>query len=266
MLAIYSVEDIEYHECLLEEHNKYGLNLVDNIKYCRQGFILIDKYYLYNLFLDTSIGKFGSEMPIVMEILKSIPNAHIYMRCAKTLAVSVGEQINTATMDFQKFRGINLALADIESLVSGKELVVHYNPETLNKLLLVVKKDKEVDGMICFHIEVEELWNPEKVRDDIIVVNDMHSKYIPSIGGFNHIDFSVNQYNTEVFCLKYYDAVNDNDVPIDKYADRHYKVWCVESEIIEVSIWSSLVSATLDEPFRDLFCEMFPKEMERQSL
>lgn len=72
-----------------------------------------------------------------------------------------------------------------------------------------------------------------------------------------HVDFSVNQYSKAIFEEKFMDAVTDTKVPIDRYGDEHYKIWCVESDVIEISTWSKLVYATLDEPFRDLFIEMF---------
>ena len=267
MFPINSIDEIIEHEQLLENHNKYGLNLlVDGVKYSRQGFAMNGTYYLYNVFIDTSIGRFVANAPLTLGILQMIPNAQIYMRCDNILAVPEGQQICTATMDFQKFRGITLVWTDIEDLVFEKELVVHFHPETLNKLLLIIKKDTEPDGTNCYHIEIEELWNADKVHDDIIVVNYIHAKYLPGVKAFNHIDFSVNQYKAEIYRLKYNDVVNDSNVPIDKYADEHYKVWCVESDKIEVGIWSALVSATLDKPFRELFCEMFPSAIETDSI
>lgn len=266
MLTINSIDEIVKHEQLLAGHNKYGLNRLDEVNYGRQGFTLNGMYYLYNLFIDTSIGRWVSEVPLTLEILQMIPNPQIYMRCDNILAVPEGQQVYTATVDFQKFRGITLVWSDIENLVFEKELVVHFHQETLNKLLLIIKKDTEPDGTYCYHIEVEELWNPDKVHDDITVVNYIHAKYLPGAKAFNHIDFSVNQYKTEIYRLKYNDAVNDSNVPIDKYADTHYKVWCVESDKIEVGVWSALVSATLDEPFRELFYEMFPSAIETYSI
>lgn len=90
----------------------------------------------------------------------------------------------------------------------------------------------------------------------------MHSQYYPDKKVFNHVDFSVNQYSKTIFEEKFRDAVTDTEVPIDKYGDEHYKIWCVESDAIEISTWSKLVCATLDEPFRDLFIEMFSKKID----
>ncbi|KAF0194476.1 MAG: hypothetical protein FD169_1797 [Bacillota bacterium] len=62
--------------------------------------------------------------------------------------------------------------------------------------------------------------------------------------------------------FQYKDAVTDTAVPLDKYGDEHYKIWCVESDEIGISTWSKLVCATLDAPFRDLFIEMFSTPMD----
>lgn len=53
------------------------------------------------------------------------------------------------------------------------------------------------------------------------------------------------------------EAVNNTGVPVDKYGDIHYKIWCVEADTIKVETWSKLVSVTLDAPFREIFTEMF---------
>lgn len=266
MIDIQGIDEIKKHERLCENHNKYGLSYVNNAEFGRQGLIINEKYYLYNIFLDISIGKFMAKMPITLEIVNLIPNINIYMRCDEVLAVNKGEALFTATVDFQVYRGIKVALSDLENIIGKKEIVIHYNPTTLDKLLLIVKKDTESNGELCYHIEIEELWNPEYIRDGIVTLNYIHAKYVPAKKGFIHIDYSVNQYITSVYKLKYYDMVNESNVPVDKYADVHYKIWCVEGEFIEIKYWSSLVSATLSEPFRKLFFEMFPEEISSEEL
>lgn len=122
---------------------------------------------------------------------------------------------------------------------------------------MIIKPDKDQENSLFYHIEVEQLWNPEKIKDRFVITNYLHAQYYPSKKTFNHIDFSVNQYSKEIFEKKFKDAVMDTEVPIDKYGEEHYKIWCVESDAIEISTWNKLVYATLDEPFRDLFLEMF---------
>jgi hypothetical protein len=127
----------------------------------------------------------------------------------------------------------------------------------------MIKPDTDSEGNMFYHIEVEQLWNPKRVRDSYVLTNYVHSQYYPDTQRFNHIDFSVNQYEIEVYTEKFCDSVSNTDVPIDKYADEHYKIWCVESDEIKIETWSKLVSATLDEPFRELYHEMFSLESEK---
>lgn len=155
-------------------------------------------------------------------------------------------------MDFQKFRGITVNFADIEKMVQKKEVIIRINPEHLDKVLMLIKPDTDQNDRNFYHIAVEEL-NPERATDSFVITNYIHAQYYPCEKVFNHIDFSVNQYSQETFREKYKDTVTDTKVPIDKYGDEHYKIWCVESDTIEIKTWSKLVCATLDEPFRDFF-------------
>lgn len=266
MISIQCLNDVLEHECLVREHDKYGLSEVTDAKFGRQGFEIDGKYYLYSLFLDISIGKVFSTMPLTVEILSMLSDVKIKMRCDEHLSVPCEQKIVTATWDSQKFRGIQLVWGEIDKLVYGSETVVHGDPENLHKLLLTISRDQE-EGVTFFHIGLEELWNPEKIigNDDFIVLNFIHAKYFPNKKAFTHIDFSVNQYRTDVYKLKYADAYNDKNITINKYSDVHYKIWCVEGKSIDVRIWSSLVSATLNFPFRKLFYEMFPDAEEHFS-
>ncbi|MFH5780958.1 hypothetical protein [Heyndrickxia oleronia] len=258
MIEIKGIEEIRSYEVLRNPHNKYGLSLVNDAKFLRQGFILDNRYYLYNIFFDTTIGAAIDDVPYTIKIINTeISKADLYFRCDEKVAVPVDKMISTATMDFQKYRGITVDFGDIEKLINKKEIIVHYDPKFLDKVVMIIKPDRDPDGRNFYHIEVEELWNPEKVKDNFVLTNYVHAKYYPDKRIFNHIDFSVNQYPTAIFEEKYRDAVTDTDIPIDKYGDEHYKIWCVESETIEISTWSKLVYATLDEPFRELFIEMF---------
>lgn len=261
MILIDNLDDILHHEYLIRLHNKYGLSDITNANFGRQGFEVEGKYYLYNMFLDTSIGGASSEMPLTVSILTSIPNVKIEMRCDERLAVLSNQKIVTASLDAQRFRGIKLLWADIESLVYRSETIVHGDVENLNKLLLTVSRDQE-GGQTFFHVAIEELWNPEEIHpnDKVVEVNFIHAKYFPDKKGFTHIDFSVNQYQKEIYVLKHSDSYNYKDISINKYSDIHYKVWCVEGSFIDVGIWCSLITATLDEPFRKLFYEMFSNE------
>lgn len=253
---IRDLNEILSHEKLKTPHNKYGLTKVQNIKFLRQGFQIDDLYYQYNLFLDTTIGFPSDIMPYTFRIITDeIKNKNIYMRCDDNLSVPFSEMYSTATDDSQKFYGITVDFANIDAIIH-KEIIVHIHPELLHKILIVIKPDTDNDSHF-YHIEVEELWNTSNFRDEIVLATFIHAKYYPHNHTFNHIDFSVNQYDLDTYRAKYIGAVNDTGIPIDKHCEVHYKIWCVEADEITISTWSKLVCATLDEPFREIFLETF---------
>lgn len=254
-ICINSVKEICNKEQLLLPVNKYNLTKIESCRFERQGFKLDDKYYLYNIFIDTSIGGPSGQCPAVFEIIQQIQSYDLYMRCDNCLAVPYFDKVTTASMDFQKFRGLTISFSNIQKIIS-KEITVHYNPTSQHKILLIVKPDcKELKNF--FHIEVEELWAPSSIKDELVMAHYIHAIYCPDKKAFIHIDFSVNQYTATVYKDKYQESINETGIPIDKYADEHYKVWCVESDNISIDIWGKLVCATLSTPFRDLFVETY---------
>lgn len=163
MISINSVDEILNHENLRKPHNKYALTKLDDADFFRQGFRVENTYYLYNIFLDTAIGSPLDEVPYILRIIiDEIPNANIYMRCDCNLGVPYDSRTSTATIDAQKYRGININFANIESLIYNKEIIVHIHSELLHKIVLIIKPDKEYSESF-YHIEVEQIWYPEKL-------------------------------------------------------------------------------------------------------
>lgn len=68
---IHDINEIIIHEKLTLPIDKYGLSDVTDAEFERQGFRLNGKYYLYNIFLDTSIGGPASEAPNIIEIIQT---------------------------------------------------------------------------------------------------------------------------------------------------------------------------------------------------
>ena len=130
---IHDVDEIVVRERLTLPNNKYGLSDVTDADFERQGFKLNDKYYLYNIFLDTSIGSPVSEVPKSIEIIQSVkPPVRILMRCDENLAVPYSRMVSTAGVGFQKWRGITLSFDKItEQIMNGKETIVHFDPQTM---------------------------------------------------------------------------------------------------------------------------------------
>lgn len=132
---IHDINEIVSHEKLTLPIDKYGLSDVTDAEFERQGFRLNDKYYLYNIFLDMSIGSPVADTPKTIEIIRSVkPPVQILTRCDENLAVLYSRLVSTATVDFQKWRGITLNFDNItEQIKSGKETIVHFDPQTLHK-------------------------------------------------------------------------------------------------------------------------------------
>lgn len=256
---IHDVNEMVSYEKLMLPIDKYGLSNVTDAEFARQGFKLNDKYYLYNIFLDTSIGSPVAEAPKIIEIIRSIePPVQILTRCDENLAVPCSEMVSIATVDFQKWRGITLNFENItELLKSGKETIVHFDLQTLHKILVYVKRGTDETGVEFYHVNVEQLWNPEIFADseDVIITNYIHGTFYPSREEFEHIDFSVNQYSREIFEAKYLDAEKQTDVSIGKYGNQHYKIWCIRGANLVPAVWIDLVCASLDSPFRSIFME-----------
>ena len=258
-LKIYTVNEIVSHEKLDLPHDKYGLSDVTEAQFERQGFRLNEKYYLYNIFLDTSIGGPRADTPRTLEIIQGIkPPARIFMRCDENLSVPYSRKVSTATVDFQKWRGITLDFKKIkEQMINRKETIVHFDPKTLHKILVYIKSGQDENGTKFYHINVEQLWNPNIFDDseDIIITNYVHGTYYPNDKSFEHIDFSVNQYSREIFEHKYQDAEQLTGISINTYGKFHYKIWCVRGKNLTPPVWSDLVCASLDTPFRKIFLE-----------
>lgn len=256
---IHDIDEIVSREKLILPIDKYGLSDVTDAKFERQGFRLNDKYYLYNIFLDTSIGSPISDVPKTIEIIQRIkPPVQILTRCDENLAVPYSQMVSTATVDFQKWRGITLNFDNItEQMKSGKETIVHIDPQTLHKIFVYVKRGADQTGTEFYHVNVEQLWNPAIFADgeDVIITNYIHGTYYPACEAFEHIDFSVNQYDREIFDEKYRDAETLTGVSIGVYGNMHYKIWCIRGKNLIPTVWADLVCASLDAPFRNIFME-----------
>lgn len=256
---IHDINEIASHEKLILPIDKYGLSDVTNAEFEWQGFVLNDKYYLYNIFLDTSIGSPIANAPKTIEIIRSIkPPVQILMRCDENLVVPYSQMISTATVDFQKWSGITLDFDNITELMKrGKETIVHFDPQTLHKILVYVKRGADETGAEFYHVNVEQLWNPDIFvgAENVIITNYVHGTYYPAREAFEHIYFSVNQYSREIFESKYRDAEKQTGVSIGVYGDLHYKIWCARGDNLIPAVWADLVCSSLDEPFRSIFME-----------
>lgn len=269
-LAVFSkLEDVLTVEQLQEGCDKNGLSDITAAVFERQGFTIGNSYFLYNIFFDTSIGSVAATVPKTIEVIKKHPEAavSVFMRKDTTLSVPTEKKVTSATRDMQKWRGITLKLNELEAQIkSGKEVIVHFDPQTMHKVITIIKPSELPNHELYYHITVEQLWAPESIcsDEDVVLMNFIHGCYYPKAQSFDHIDFSVNQYEKELYIKKYQDSVATTSVSIEQYSDTHYKVWCIRGDSITLQFWSELVVCTLDEPFRGVFAEIIGAEINEE--
>ncbi len=253
--------DIEVIENLLSDDDGYGLTKVTSASFHYNGFCFRDYFYLYNTFIDTSLSSTSSTVPQTIEIFRSIDAADFYTRCDKSLAVPLKEWKSAVPRNLQHIRGRVFTHVSFERFINEakivkQETIVCSDIENKNKLLLIITP-RVNQNKRYYDIKVEQLWDPDLLHknEKIMLTTFLHSCYYPEGQSFDHIDFSVNQYELSIYKKKHQDARTQTQIPIEKYADKHYKVWCIRAPIISLRNWSELVLCTLDEPFRNLFIE-----------
>ena len=250
------------HEQFAYPITDYKLTKVSNVDFRQSGFIYDKKYYLYNIFINRNPIEFSDNMPGVFRLLSDnidLNNTDLYLRLDERLAIPLDEVNITQVLTFEQFRGPAFKFAEAK-LEKMKNIIIRYDPETLNKLLMVIKKD--YDNVLkeeFWHIELEQLpfFNKIKHRKSVITTF-IHGKYYPRRYSFRHIDFIKNQYPFEEYCEKQ-EARSNQDIQVDYYAtkDCHYKIWCVENIDISEETWYKLSSLVLSEQYKNLFDEMF---------
>lgn len=246
------------------EINDYNLTKVKDVEFLSKGFIYDDKFYLYHLFIPKDKLNIIDNMPAIFNILSTeapLNNSDFYLRLDERLAVPK-ESIISGSLNFEKFRGLNF-LFDRTKLTANKNIIVHGNLETLDKLLMVIKKD--YDSILqeeVWHIEVESLPNLQDKPRESVRVSFIHGMYYPLKKSFRHIDFTINEYPYKYFNEKFQD-VSNSEITIDAYTktkDSHYKIWCIENNEINEETWYKLVYLSLPSVFRQLFDEIISKE------
>lgn len=256
-VVINSLNELKDKEKLPDYCNKYGLSKIENAEYLRQGLIIGNTHYLYNLFINRSIGGQSDDFPMLIKIVESLKDKDFFIRLDNNLAVDKDSYISTATTDFQLYRGMHLDFVNIDEII-GKETIVHGNPKNNNKLVIAINPEKDKESNCVYSLFIEELYNPMLLKEyEFVLVKFIHAIYYPKEKVFKHIDFSVNQYNREVYSKKHKDAKLITGTSILEYSDVHYKIWCINSNSIFPEVWSQLVSNTLDFEFRELFHDAF---------
>lgn len=238
----------------------YKLTKVSGVKFLQSGYIYDNKYYLYSIFINKEKLRFHDDKPAIFRIIEEeISNGDVFMRLDERLAVPDTDVFSLDTFNFERFRGVQFKF-DNTKLDNVKNIIVYGDPNTLHKLLMVIKKDYDNKlGEQFWHIEIEELPSIKDKDIDRITVTFVHGKYYPERKCFRHIDYIKNQYNYDIYIQKYMDMSN-GEIKIDHYtADKvnHYKIWCVEETDIKEEVWYKLAMLSLHKDYRKLFDEMF---------
>lgn len=236
----------------------YNLTNVDTVEFLSSGYVYDNKYYLYNRCINKEKIQLYDKKPAIFRIIEEeILNPDIYLRLDDRLASPSADAISLETIGFDRFRGIQFKFSKT-ILNDIKNIIVHQDIKSLDKLLMVVKKDFDTElNEEFWHVEIEELPYIEESYSKKITTTFIHGQYYPKIKYFRHIDFTQNQYALEVYLEKYVDTSN-TEILIDHYTDKknHYKIWCVEGANIKEETWYKLVKASLHRDYRELFDEI----------
>ena len=249
---IKSISEIKGLEQVEEGDLRYALSNVTDFTFCMYGYYNDDKFFPYNLFINRTIDV-ESHLPLLITLFRGIAGASIWMRCDKTLVLQTTEYLTRRRFDAELYRG--RALREITFFNTEHDMIIRYNPVTMNKLLFYKGfNDDNQENVIS--ISLEGLWNPDNVDEISVICPYIHGTYNLEEKRFEHIDFSINEYaDLTKYREKYSDNSNGN-VKIGMKADEHYKVWCIKFGEITIQYWCKIVSATLDEPFYELFQEL----------
>lgn len=256
--SIVDLNQIIGEEIFAYDINQYKLSTVQDVEFRQDYFIFDGKAYLYSLLTDTSPIKFGDTMPGFARILTDqVRSGDLLLRLDERLALPKEQAISYSSLDFERFRGPQFHF-DNCSFQETKTLIVHFDTQTNDKLLMVVKKDYDAVKRLPFlHIELEALpYAADKARCPHIISTFLHGMYYPDNDCFTHIDYTRNQYPYDDYVKKYHDCAPG--APIDFYADKdmHYKIWCIDNGSYSRETWYQLMMVSLPPQYRPLLDDM----------
>lgn len=245
-------------EQFVYETNQYGLTTVHGVEFKTDSFIFDGKAYVYNILTNKSKIEFFDTMPGFAKIItEDVDTGDILLRLDERLAVPAEQIISYSTLNFEKFRGPQFRFTDTD-FVKTKTIIVHIDPKSCDKLLMVIKKDyDDVQKKSFLHVEIETLPHcPNRITNSPCITTFLHGMYYPEDDIFTHIDYTKNQYIYSDYEKKYADA--DPNVPVDFYTEKklHYKIWCIENGRYSRETWYKLMAASLQKQYRVLLDEM----------
>lgn len=250
------IQNIINKEKFKYKTNQYGLTLVDKVEFHNDYFIYDNKAYLYSLLTNISLVDSNDTMPAFAKIIKTdIKSGDLLLRLDERLALPENQAIHYSTTNSMKYYGPQFHFNN-NNLPIAKEITVHINEKTQNKLIFIVKPDfDKTKKEKFFHIEIETLPFKNMGKNKHCITTFIHGMYYPSYNQFTHIDYTKNQYNIDKYYKKYFEKGNTRaDLYTEK--DLHYKIWCVENGKYSIETWYKLVIASLDKEYKKLLNEI----------
>lgn len=252
-----NIKEIVGKEEFIYPTNQYGLTKVNEAVFKKDGLIFKGKGYYYNFFTEKMmLNQYDKTVGFAKIIQDETKNCDILYRIDERLAVPASEYYDYTGVSFAKYRGPQF-LFENTKLDNGKTIIVHIDEESLDKMLMVIKKDKDQNTNEEFwHIEIETLPYRNTLEGDMITTF-LHGMYYPCKNLFTHIDFTKNQYSGDVYMQKYLDS--NNGITIDHYTETrelHYKIWCIENGEFTKETWYKLMIVSLPEKYQKLLNEI----------
>ena len=250
------IESIVKHE-LFSYKTKYGLTKVNGAEFKMDGLIFDNKGYYYNIFTNKTLLNQNDLIPGFVKLIYDYAgDCDILYRLDERLSMPASEYDDYTGLTHAKYRGPQFNFHSL-SFNNTKTITVHFDSNTNDKLLLVVKKDFDTTKNEDFlHIELEALPN-KKSSKGYQITTFLHGMYYPQKDIFTHIDYTKNQYTADEYILKFSDS--NNGVPIDHYTktkELHYKIWCIENGCFSKELWYKLMAISLEPKYKTLLDEM----------
>ena len=253
------IKNLVEGQVLAHKTNQYDLTVVDGVEFKRDYFVFEGKAYLYSILTNTNTMRFGDTMPAFARIItEQVKDGNILLRLDERLALPINQAISYSTLNFEKYRGPQFHFKD-SILKNPKTITIHIDENTADKLLLVVKKKVDNNSKKDFwHIELETLpYRYTASKGKYCITTFLHGMYYPEDDCFTHIDCTKNQYEMSEYIKKYSEC--EPDIPVDlhtKSNELHYKIWCIENGRYTREVWYNLMTASLNEKYRNLLDEI----------
>lgn len=252
-----TINEIIGNEQFMYATNQYNLTKVNGAIFKKDGLIFDGKGYYYNYFTNKSmLDPYDNMVGFARIINDNTKDCDIFYRLDERLSMLESEYNDYTGVAFAKFRGPQFNFSK-NNLTGQKNIIVHFDTNTLDKLLMVIKQDRNQNtGEEFFHIELETLPY-KKIVPKNVITTFLHGIYYPKIEKFTHIDYAKNEYEGFIYSQKYTDS--QNGLPIDQYTatrDLHYKIWCIENGEFSKETWYKLMIISLPPIYQQLLNEM----------